>query len=262
MGADFPHAQQAESDEKKAKQRIRQSIDLERVPAASSEGGAKDGLKASSSNKSLDALLDSFSPETILRELLGDLFIHPDMLQEEELLGEGAYATVHRSSLSPPGCGPCFVVAVKRLKPEVLSEMNDLKDFLMEANLMRKLKSPNIVQVQGIGATDLSSLHDVKRSVYLVMEAMNGGNLKELVLRQMLSGGKPVYELSDALGWCIDIANAMSYLHSVCKPMIIHRDLKLENALVGGGASGFAKAKLAGEKSTRASILLKPPDLI
>jgi len=30
-------------------------------------------------------------------------------------------------------------VAVKQLKPEVLKESNDLKDFLMEVNVMRKL---------------------------------------------------------------------------------------------------------------------------
>jgi hypothetical protein len=33
------------------------------------------------------------------------------------------------------------VVAVKKLKPEVLKGARDLKDFLMEANLMRKLKN-------------------------------------------------------------------------------------------------------------------------
>ena len=240
---------QSETDDKKAKQRIRQSMDMDSAPIlhkAVIEGDAKkEELKASSSQNRLDALLDSLSPEVILKELLGDLFIHPDSLEEEELLGEGAYATVHRSSLSPSNGGVCYEVAVKKLKPEVLSEMHDLKDFLKEANLMRKLKSPNIVQIVGIGASNLYSLESVRGSVYLVMEAMNGGNLKELVLRQMLSGGKPVYELSDALGWCIDIANAMSYLHQVCKPMIIHRDLKLENALVGGGASGFSRAKLA-----------------
>jgi serine/threonine protein kinase len=30
-------------------------------------------------------------------------------------------------------------VAVKQLKPEVLKESHDLKDFLMEVNVMRKL---------------------------------------------------------------------------------------------------------------------------
>ena len=31
------------------------------------------------------------------QELLGDLFIHPNMLAQEEMLGEGAYATVHKA---------------------------------------------------------------------------------------------------------------------------------------------------------------------
>ena len=31
-------------------------------------------------------------------------------------------------------------MAVKRLKPEVLKGSQDLKDFLMEGNLLRKLK--------------------------------------------------------------------------------------------------------------------------
>lgn len=32
--------------------------------------------------------------------------------------------------------------------------------------------------------------------------------------------------MPDALRWSINIASAMHYLHSVCRPMIIHRDLK------------------------------------
>jgi hypothetical protein len=34
------------------------------------------------------------------------------------------------------------LVAVKRLKPEVLKGAHDLKEFLLEGNLMRKLKHP------------------------------------------------------------------------------------------------------------------------
>lgn len=43
-------------------------------------------------------------------------------------------------SLCPPGGGVSRIVAVKKLRPEVLKGSSDLKDFLMEANLMRKLK--------------------------------------------------------------------------------------------------------------------------
>jgi hypothetical protein len=34
------------------------------------------------------------------------------------------------------------MVAVKQLKPEVLASTSDLKDFLLEVNIMRKLKHP------------------------------------------------------------------------------------------------------------------------
>lgn len=145
----------------------------------------------------------------------------------------GACASVRR--LLPPNAtkhSPGLVVAVKRLKPEVLQEPNDLKDFLMEVNVMRKLKhacvgppasppcrtdaratcqrsalrsvllpramgctSPlplvaarsNIVAIHGIGASDLSGLEAMRSSMYVVMEAMSGGNLKLCVLRQMMT---------------------------------------------------------------------------
>lgn len=38
-----------------------------------------------------------FSTSPPPQELLGDLFIHPNMLAQEEMLGEGAYATVHKA---------------------------------------------------------------------------------------------------------------------------------------------------------------------
>jgi serine/threonine protein kinase len=40
--------------------------------------------------------------------------------------------------------------------------------FLLEANLLRKLKHSNIVKVSGIGASNLSSLDTVRRSMYQV----------------------------------------------------------------------------------------------
>ena len=43
------------------------------------------------------------------------------------------------------------------------------------------------MNVVGMGASDLSSLQGVRQSMYIVMEAMDGGTLKDAVIRQMTS---------------------------------------------------------------------------
>lgn len=43
------------------------------------------------------------------------------------------------------------------------------------------------MSIHGIGATGLESLEAVRRSVYVVQEMLEGGNLKMMVLRQMTS---------------------------------------------------------------------------
>ncbi|KAG1667274.1 hypothetical protein FOA52_012563 [Chlamydomonas sp. UWO 241] len=196
--------------------------------------------------ETLEEELAKLTPQRILEELLGNLFIHPDRLKNEGTLGEGAYATVFRAQLAPPAGdlqgGPATLVAVKCLKPSVLESNEQLKDFLMEANVMRKMRHRGVVHILGIGAKQLETLDAVRGSMYIVMEALDGGNLKTMVIKQMRG---EVYNYADALQWCIDMADAMSYLHEVCKPMIIHRDLKLENILVTSGVLGRRHAKLA-----------------
>lgn len=63
---------------------------------------------------------------------------------------------------------------------------------------------------------------------------MDQGNLKDKVLAQMMNKGTKVYSMNDALQWVIEVACALHYLHAICRPMIIHRDLKLENILLSG----------------------------
>ncbi len=68
------------------------------------------------------------------------------------------------------------------------------------------------------------------------------------VLHQMFpSNSSPVeglYTWVDALRWLQQIAAALKYLHS-SRPMVVHRDLKLENMLLTGLNPATAHAKLA-----------------
>ncbi|GMH38586.1 hypothetical protein BSKO_06470 [Bryopsis sp. KO-2023] len=170
----------------------------------------------------------------MLHNLLNDLYVDSTMLKMGEVLGEGGFATVSKCSLFDAHSGASQSVAVKVLKPDLLSSPDDLNEFIMEANLQRKLKHRNIVKSIGIGATDLTSLSTMRRSMFFVQEYMDRGTLKDMVLNQMLNRHTEVYSLQQALKWLVEVANAMHYLHSVCRPMIIHRDLKLENILLSG----------------------------
>ena len=68
------------------------------------------------------------------------------------------------------------------------------------------------------------------------------------VLHQMFpSNDSPVtatYTWLDAFRWLHQIATALKYLHSL-RPMVVHRDLKLENMLLTGINPAAADAKLA-----------------
>jgi hypothetical protein len=60
-----------------------------------------------------------------------------------DLLGQGGFAEVHRATLVDPSL-PGFEepVAVKTLRPDVLRSPQELREFLAEANLLRKMAHP------------------------------------------------------------------------------------------------------------------------
>ncbi|GIL66127.1 hypothetical protein Vafri_19725 [Volvox africanus] len=201
--------------------------------------GAASGLPGSPRRE----LLEEFTPRLILQELLGELFIPPEQLVMHGTFGQGAFATVQRCGLEMVPGGPSLSVAVKTLKPHVLSDLEDLRRFLLEANLLRKLHHPNIVSIHGLGAHDLTSLESLRNSAYVVMEGLQGGDLRMMLLRQMTSHSR-AYSRLDALRWCMHIAAACAYLHGTCRPMVIHRDLKPENVMLTGGPVDARVAKI------------------
>jgi serine/threonine protein kinase len=63
------------------------------------------------------------------------------------------------------------------------------------------------------------------------------------VSASMISPGRQVYSNAQALGWALDVASALQYLH--CRsPAVLHRDVKLSNVLLAKEEGGYV-AKLS-----------------
>jgi serine/threonine protein kinase len=63
------------------------------------------------------------------------------------------------------------------------------------------------------------------------------------VSQSMISPGRQVYSNSQALGWALDVASALQYLHQR-SPAVLHRDVKLSNVLLAKEEGGYV-AKLS-----------------
>lgn len=134
------------------------------------------------------------------------------------LIGAGTFARVYRAAK-----GQAEVFAVKVLRKRFRDQMDQLEQFLREARMGLKLRHPHIVSIYDVDP-------DV-RNPYMVMEFVEGENLRELVrVRGRL-------ESLTALKLMHDICSALSYAAGLG---ISHRDMKLSNVLVGSDG----KAKL------------------
>jgi eukaryotic-like serine/threonine-protein kinase len=103
-------------------------------------------------------------------------------------------------------------VALKVLLPEAFGDPERLRRFIQEARAASSLDHPNIAVVHEFAEHE--GVH------FIVMQFFKGATLRERIGRM---------KLPDALGFAIQMANALSTAHA---QGIIHRDLKPENVLV------------------------------
>lgn len=159
-------------------------------------------------------------------------------------IGEGAFSRVYEGIYTNPDTLEESVVAVKILKKNMLKRRSDCLRFIKEAKIMTKINHGNIVACYGIGKYDDDDEYN-PGSLFIVQELVRGGNLLHKVYKQMLNRQKCVYTSVEALDWLMDVAEGMHYLHTITdtKPMIIHRDLKLENIMLMPDINGIV-AKL------------------
>lgn len=115
------------------------------------------------------------------------------------------------------------LVTVKVLRPEFTCDEDFVERFRREAQAVARLSHPNIVSIYDVGLED--NIH------YLVMEYIEGDNLKNLIRKQ---GVVPTDRAVEIAG---QISEALQHAH---ENNIVHRDIKPQNILI----TKDARAKL------------------
>lgn len=160
-----------------------------------------------------------------------------------DMLGQGGFGAVYRAL----DVRLKHVCAIKEnLGPPEVS-----RQFEREAELLANLSHPCLPKV-----TDHFIVPG--QGQYLVMELVEGDDLQELV---DVRGG-PVPE-NQAVGWILQVADALEYLHSQ-NPPIIHRDIKPSNIILSGNGSvtlvdfGLSKLHDPKLKTTQGALGVSP----
>ncbi|MBN1923035.1 MAG: Stk1 family PASTA domain-containing Ser/Thr kinase [Anaerolineae bacterium] len=136
-----------------------------------------------------------------------------------ELLGAGGMALVYRAQdtlLDRP-------VAIKMLREPYASDPNFRERFLNEARTAARLDHPNIVHIYDVSAHQPDAQQE---QPYIVMEVVNGQDLKTLIRQQA-----PL-RLPQALEFARQICAAVGVAH---RAGLVHCDLKPQNVLVTQG---------------------------
>jgi serine/threonine protein kinase len=114
-------------------------------------------------------------------------------------------------------------VAIKRIRPDLCSDMKHVEAFMKEICLISTLEHPRIVEFIGVA-------WDTLRNLSAVTEYMERGDLRE-VLHSFQLRSTPLTWDAHKTRISLHIAEALMYLHSL-NPKLIHRDLKSKNVLL------------------------------
>ncbi len=140
------------------------------------------------------------------------------------------------------------VVAVKLMAPRLASDPEFAERFEREARALARLDHPGVVRVHEFG--------EAAGVYYLVMEYVDGANLRELMAQDIAPD-----DAAEIIG---QLCDALAYAHA---RGVVHRDIKPENVLLERGGrvkvADFGLAKLqqepGGATATRTRRIVGTP---
>jgi membrane protein involved in colicin uptake len=152
-------------------------------------------------------------------------FTPKNMPATKELLQEGRYRI--NQEFTPDGSATVY---------DAYDTVNNSSVVVKEFPATPEGKAAFETQAKALTGMKHDSLLDVKdffadlESHYLVMEAVDGDDLQELIRRN-----KSPFGLEDVMKWADQLLDALNYLHSQ-RPAVIHKNVKPENIkLTSGG---------------------------
>jgi serine/threonine protein kinase len=150
-------------------------------------------------------------------------------------LGKGKFGNVYQAKQKRVNMNRFPSIALKVLFKQPMIDANCVKNLKREVEIHRLLKHPNIIEFRGLATDKLNRTNLIRvssyrcfsdaKNVYLILEHASGGELFKYVHQQ---GGR-VSE-SQCKTYMKDIASAVDFMHM---RNVIHRDIKLENILIG-----------------------------
>ncbi|KAL2332316.1 hypothetical protein Fmac_019897 [Flemingia macrophylla] len=152
-----------------------------------------------------------------LRQPKKQIYSYSDVLKITNnfntIIGKGGFGTVYLGYI---GATP---VAVKMLSP---SSVRGYQQFQAEVKLLMRVHHKNL--------TSLIGYCDEGTNKSLMYEYMANGNLQENLYGK--DNKLNILSWEDRLRISLDAASGLEYLHTGCKPPIIHRDVKSTNILL------------------------------
>ncbi|CAI8607794.1 unnamed protein product [Vicia faba] len=167
--------------------------------------------------KKLTVVKKTVAPPANLKSYsIADLQIATGSFSVDHLLGEGSFGRVYRAQFDDGK-----ILAVKKIDSSVLP--NDMSDDFMEiVSKLSRLHHPNVTELEGYCSEHGQHL--------LVYEFHKNGSLHDF-LHLPDDYVKPLIwnsRVKIALG----IARALEYLHEVCSPSVVHKNIKAANILL------------------------------